>query len=118
MQHVHLAILALPGHEALAQRMQVAHIYGDANPTADAASRGYFDALHEMLTILGAKPERVPHPAELDTLCSRSWLAIKKRPGARQSGRGRNAPSPRWYGALITYVLKPCHSIFSTREMH
>ena len=41
MQHVHLAILALPGHEALAQRMQVAHIYGDANPTADAASRGY-----------------------------------------------------------------------------
>ena len=79
MQHVHLAILALPGHEALAQRMQVAHIYGDANPTADAASRGYFDALHEMLTILGAKPERVPHPAELDTLLE-ELVGDKKTP--------------------------------------
>ena len=42
---LHRAILGLPGHEALAQRTSVAHVYGDANPTADAASRGYFPVL-------------------------------------------------------------------------
>ena len=75
MQHVQLAILALPEYqEDVCHRLTVAHIFGDANPTADAASRGYFEALHEMLAHIGCRPRRIPYPPQLDVLLAELCL--------------------------------------------
>ena len=70
MQHFHDELLRLPAFKRIEPQIIVAHVYGDANVMADAASRGKTDTLRRLAQQLGLALERVPPPPELPRLLS------------------------------------------------
>ena len=62
MQAVHGYFLGRLVEYDCDQRVAVAHIYGDGNPFADMASRGYFDKLARLGAQLGIALEQIPAP--------------------------------------------------------
>ena len=62
MVHVHNLLLADPSFDGLKQRLHVAHIYGDGNIMADAASRGMPDVLKAVAAQLNVKLTKVEVP--------------------------------------------------------
>jgi hypothetical protein len=75
MQLVHAATLELPGYDELASRLEVAHVYGAANPVADSWSRGYDDLARELVSQLGMVARVVPYPPQLDGLLEQLCVA-------------------------------------------
>ena len=70
MQFVHEQLLELPELK-LPQRIKWEHINGEANPLADAPSRGEFEAMTEMASLLGVKLRRLDVPDEFLRLVDR-----------------------------------------------
>ena len=84
MQLVHLRLVALPSFRRLASVTEIAHVYGPANPLADAVSRGYFDTLAELCAQLHVALSWLPPHASVVTLLEDVRLAILHDPAPRR----------------------------------
>lgn len=76
-QFIHLYLLDTPEFRLVQNSLSAVHTYGDANPLADAASRGYFKLLHDLCQQLGVRPTQIPVPADLQDLVNA--ILIHKR---------------------------------------
>ena len=61
-------------------RLHAVHTYGEANPLADAASRGYINTLREMYAALGTKLRRVQMGSEALAFVDRVLLRLDSAP--------------------------------------
>ena len=84
MQLVHLRLVALPSFQRLASVTEIAHVYGPANPLADAVSRGYFGTLAELCAQLHVALSWLPPHASVATLLEDVRLAILHDPAPRR----------------------------------
>jgi len=89
LQVVHEEMLLLPEFRRIRHRLVVRHTYGEANPAADAASRGKHDFLRALCDRLGVRQRQreLPHQALefVARVCER--LGAGSRPQPRVGGR-------------------------------
>ena len=95
MQHVHTALLALPGYDEFASRSSVAHVFGAANPLADAWSRGNDDVALQLSQQLGLSPIEFDHPPQLDELLDELCALQDSLPAAREPPPAHCESAPR-----------------------
>lgn len=86
MVAVHLAVLSSAEWQALAPYLEVEHIFGDANPLADAVSRQEWDRFHRLCAHLGVKPHRLPVPEKALRLLRMAVDACKHGLGSTVGG--------------------------------
>ena len=68
MMFIHEWVLASPEYARLGSSWSVAHLFGEANFMADAASRGLFRALAQMARQTNVSLSRVDVPIDLQDL--------------------------------------------------
>jgi len=92
MQFVHEQLLALP-ELMLPRRVKWEHINGEANPLADAPSRGEFEAMAEMASLLGVKLRRLDVPDEFLRLVDRVHEFAARQDAEGEPPRKRLKPT-------------------------
>ena len=91
MQHIHSVMLELPTVKRMLPQLAGAHIYGEANPMADYASRNMITELCNLCTSIGLIPHKLQIPTEAwDFICkiktySRSLTATEQMRGSQFS---------------------------------
>ena len=73
MQFIHVKFMELQCFRRFKDCLAVAHIYGEGNPFADAASRGYFSLLDDMARLVGVAAKRVDLPEMATALVSHTY---------------------------------------------
>ena len=113
MQMAHEYLLKLPAYQRLKTRAAIEHVYGPANPAADAVSRGKMEFFLELCKQLGVQPRQLEVPIEvkhlLDQLCARyEELAGDVRPKDKAVRVGEAShPGPKRSAVRVHVTAQP-----------
>ena len=113
MQMAHEYLLKLPAYQRLKTRAAIEHVYGPANPAADAVSRGKMEFFLELCKQLGVQPRQLEVPIEvkhlLDQLCARyEELAGDVRPKDKAVRFGEAShPGPKRSAVRVHVTAQP-----------
>ena len=78
MQWLHLWLRDTPEYKALERCLWVSHVYGEGNPFADAASRGYFNLMVDLGRQLRLKMTQLEVPEDLRKLVQKLLRKVEQ----------------------------------------